>query len=148
MILMNMTTEDIRQELGGWGEEYLKHRTGEQQYNCGILFGEREGILKWLTERQVIGRKEIKYEAPAHFYPKHVKHPGELTIVYHSVKDLSAWKYFERKLDLWRELEARRHYAEVKENEGQLGGDPHAWEKEIVSKVAKIRSDAKLIKSF
>lgn len=143
-----MTTEAIRSELGNWGEEYLKQRTGEQQYDCELLYGERQGILEWLSRRGIIGSKEYVYKAPAHFYPKHLPHPGEITNNYYFVKDLSVWNFFERKLDLWRELEGRRHYAEVKERERQLGGNPREWEEEIAGKVANIKARLKGIKSF
>lgn len=142
-----MTTEAIRSELGNWGEEYLRQRTGEQQYDCEMLYGEREGIVEWLHRRGIIGSKEYIYKAPAHFYPRHIQHPGEITNNYYFVKDIAAWKFFERKLDLWRELEGRRHYAEVKEREGQLGGNLREWEEEIARKVAIIGSKLKKLRS-
>jgi hypothetical protein len=148
MKISQMSTEAIRSDLGNWGEEYIKNRTGVQQYECEMLYGERQGIVEWLARRGIIGSEEYKYKAPAHFYPRHIEHPGEITNDYYFIKDISAWKFFERKLDLWRELEGRRHYAEVKEREGQLGGDPNAWEKEIAGKVAMIKSRLKGIKSF
>lgn len=126
MMSTNTTTEAIRNELGNWGEEYLNHRTGEQQYDCEMLYGEREGIVEWLYRRGIIG-----YEA---------QDQGQTTIDYYFIKDLNAWKFFERKLELWRELEARRHYAEVKEREKQLGGDPNEWEEEIAGKVLVIKN--------
>lgn len=135
-----MTTDAIRNELGNWGEEYLRQRTGEQQYDCEMLFGERQGIVEWLHRRGIIRSEEYTYEAPAHFYPKHIQHPGVITNNYYFVKDLSAWKFFERKLELWREMEGRRHYAEVKEREGQLGGNPNEWEEEIAGKVLVIKN--------
>lgn len=144
-----MTTEAIRNELGSWGEEYIRHRTGERQLECAMLFGERRGIVEWLTQRGIIGSKESFYKAPDNFYPKHRTHPGEIKSVYYFIKDIAAWKFFERKLDLWRELEGRRYYAEAKEKEGKLGEDPRAWEKEIASKVSFIKSNVKCLnKSF
>jgi hypothetical protein len=121
-----MNTEEIKEELGSWGEEYLKHRTDEQQYDCELLYGERQGIVEWLYRRGIIG-----YEAPDQ---------GQVAIGYYFVKDLSAWKFFERKLELWRELEGRKHYAEVKERERQLGGNPREREEEIAGKVLAIKA--------
>ncbi len=119
-----MTTEEIKHELGNWGEEYLAHRIGNQQWDNDLLFGEREGIVQWLTSRKVISRKKGEYK--------------NVIFNYDFIVNLREWKNFERKLELWRELETRRYRATLGEDE---------YRKSIQTKICTMRKQLNFIKN-
>ena len=99
--IYDLSTNQIKSELGTWPEEYKAHCTGRPQFDCELLWGEKNGIVNWMLEQGAIGMHRMAYNGS--------------TVHYWAITQLDAWKRFERNLELLRALYYRQELARKEE---------------------------------
>ncbi len=118
--IREMSTEALKEKLGDFESLYKDHNTGSQNHRTDLLFGERQGIIDWCLQEGWITDYGMQGEW-RHF----------------AMTKTFLW--FEEKLDMLRELNARRQYAEQMNHSGQLGYSQDEVQKDRMEKLANIK---------
>lgn len=103
--IWEFSTEDIKKELGDFEKFYKKYATGVYDYSDSLLFGEDKGIVKYLMSEGIIGEKDSKFTG--------------VKFKYRFITNLPRFDAYERKSQLYRELQSRRNYAQKEEKIAQ-----------------------------